>query len=223
MKKGETHSPLCHPGEIHAHATKFRREGHKLHTRAFNSYPQRGDGGENYPEYICQRHAHFSNIGLRAYDLLKEGVTMRTLDECYRGFDRIGPTMSKVLLVTNHLWRPDLGILSGDCEVGDGADAAFVYLFKKCGGGDDARKRKLKTLFDFLNTDAANALEPRLRPMIAWVAKRTRDKFPDIPPNAISDTITIYDLQVQLCEWRKFRKNVDKKRSIKRGKVLGLA
>ena len=56
--------------------------------------------------------------------------------------------------------------------------------------------------------------------MIAWVAERTRAKFPDIPAAAIAGAMTIYDLQVQLCEWRKFRKNVDKRRSVARGVVL---
>ena len=41
-----------------------------------------------------------------------------------------------------------------------------------------------------------------------------------MPSGAISDALTIYDLQVQLCEWRKFRKRIDKKRTIARGVVL---
>ena len=145
---------------------------------------------------------------------------MGALDACYRAFDRIGPTMSKVLLITNHLWFPELGIVDDSCEVGDGADHAFFYLYKTSGGGDAARKRRLRNLFDTLDTPRVAALEPRLRPMIAWVAARTRAKFPDIPSRAIADDVTIYDLQVQLCEWRKFRKNVDKRRTIKRGTIL---
>ena len=56
--------------------------------------------------------------------------------------------------------------------------------------------------------------------MAAWVAARTRARFPSVPAGAISDALTIYDLQVQLCEWRKFRKRIDKKRTIARGVVL---
>ena len=64
-------------------------------------------------------------------------------------------------------------------------------------------------------------MEPRFLPMIAWVASRTRSTFADlIPPKSIADHVTIYDLQVQLCEWRKFRKTVDPRRTISRGKVL---
>jgi hypothetical protein len=207
---------------VRAAAAAFRDRGNKLHTRAFNSYPQRGDGGANYCDYIIHRHAHFAEIGLAAYDLVAApgGVSLAALDACYRGFDRIGPTMSKVLLVTNHLWRPHLNILGDDCEVGDGADEAFSFLYGARGGGDAARKRRLRHLFDHLNSPALDAAEPRFRPMIAWVAERTRAKFPDIPAGAIAGAMTIYDLQVQLCEWRKFRKNVDKRRSVARGVVL---
>ena len=227
---GERRGPRClrpreafrADGPVRAAAAAFRDRGNKLHTRAFNSYPQRGDGGANYCDYIIHRHAHFAEIGLAAYDLVTApgGVSLAALDACYRGFDRIGPTMSKVLLVTNHLWRPHLNILGDDCEVGDGADEAFSFLYGARGGGDAARKRRLRHLFDHLNSPALDAAEPRFRPMIAWVAERTRAKFPDIPAAAIAGAMTIYDLQVQLCEWRKFRKNVDKRRSVARGVVL---
>jgi hypothetical protein len=205
-------------GELYANVVKWRDRGFKLHTKAFNSYPQRGEGGERYPAYICRRMAHFAKIGLAAWPSVSSGrCSMRSLDALYRGFDRIGPTMSKVLLVTNHLWRPELRILDESCEVGDGADEAFNYLFGARGGGDSVRKRRLKVLFDHL---ASQDVEPRLAPMAAWVAARTRARFPSVPAGAISDALTIYDLQVQLCEWRKFRKRIDKKRTIARGVVL---
>ena len=205
-------------GELYEKVVAWRDRGFKLHTKAFNSYPQRGEGGERYPAYICRRMAHFAKIGLAAWPSVSSGrCSMRSLDALYRGFDRIGPTMSKVLLVTNHLWRPELRILDESCEVGDGADEAFNYLFGARGGGDAVRKRRLKVLFDHL---ASQDAEPRLEPMAAWVAARTRARFPSVPPGAISDALTIYDLQVQLCEWRKFRKRIDKKRTIARGVVL---
>ena len=56
--------------------------------------------------------------------------------------------------------------------------------------------------------------------MVAWVAERTRAKFGCIPAGAIADSFTIYDLQVQLCEWRKFRKSIDARRSIRRGSFV---
>jgi hypothetical protein len=53
-------------GAVHAACEKFRAAGGKLHTRAFNSYPQRGDGGAHSPTDLCARHAHFARIGLAA-------------------------------------------------------------------------------------------------------------------------------------------------------------
>mmetsp|Transcript_29795 Transcript_29795/g.96115 ORF Transcript_29795/g.96115 Transcript_29795/m.96115 type:complete len:85 (+) Transcript_29795:1028-1282(+) len=50
--------------------------------------------------------------------------------------------------------------------------------------------------------------------MLAFVAEHTRKAFPCIPAASLADNLTIYDLQVCLCEWRKFRKNVDHRRSI---------
>lgn len=208
-------------GALYRRVVEWRRRGEKLHTSAFNSYPQRGDGGDRYPAYICRRMAHFAKIGLAAWPSVSSGAcTLQSLDALYRGFDRIGPTMSKVLLVTNHLWRPELRILDESCEVGDGADEAFAYLFGGRGGGDDKRKGRLRQLFDLLTSEECRRLEPRLARMAAWVATRTRARFPSVPAGAISDALTIYDLQVQLCEWRKFRKRIDKKRTIARGVVL---
>mmetsp|Transcript_1019 Transcript_1019/g.3745 ORF Transcript_1019/g.3745 Transcript_1019/m.3745 type:complete len:108 (-) Transcript_1019:190-513(-) len=50
--------------------------------------------------------------------------------------------------------------------------------------------------------------------MLQWVAVRTRKAFDFIPLRSISEAITMYDLQVQLCEWRKFRTAVDPKRQL---------
>ncbi|KAH8091952.1 hypothetical protein JL720_5527 [Aureococcus anophagefferens] len=160
---------LC-PAARRAARRAFRDRGNKLHTRAFNSYPQRGDGGANYCDYIIHRHAHFAEIGLAAYDLVAApgGVSLAALDACYRGFDRIGPTMSKVLLVTN-AWRPH-STSSATTAVGDGADeASFLY---GAGGGDAARSGASATS-STTNSPALDAAEPRFRPH-RLVAERTR-------------------------------------------------
>ena len=88
------------------------------------------------------------------------------------------------------------------------------------GPSQTKRKGRLRQLFDLLTSEECRRLEPRLARMAAWVATRTRARFPSVPAGAISDALTIYDLQVQLCEWRKFRKRIDKKRTIARGVVL---
>lgn len=195
----------------------WRKQGNKLHTSAFNPYPPRGSGGEKFVDFIALRHVFFAKIGYAAFPFLKEGVTMDALDTLFRGFNRIGPTMSKVLLVTTHLWYPHLGVLDDGCEVGDGADQAFDFLYPKAERGD--RRALLANLHSYLNS--ADGLDPRFHHMINWLAQRTRRKFEGVvPDNAIEDRLSIYDLQVQLCEWRKFRKNVDRKRTICRGLVL---
>ncbi|KAH8048558.1 hypothetical protein JL720_15835 [Aureococcus anophagefferens] len=57
---------------------------------------ERGDGGANYCDYIIHRHAATLPDRPRAYDGGAPGGVLAALDACYRGFDRIGPTMSKV-------------------------------------------------------------------------------------------------------------------------------
>ena len=159
-------------GELYEKVVAWRDRGFKLHTKAFNSYPQRGEGGERYPAYICRRMAHFAKIGLAAWPSVSSGrCSMRSLDALYRGFDRIGPTMSKVLWSRTIYGGPSSASSIESCEVGDGADEAFNYLFGARGGGDSVRKRRLKVLFDHL---ASQDVEPRLAPMAAWVAARTR-------------------------------------------------
>jgi len=222
-------------GPLHVAVRAFREDGNRqLHTKAFNCYPPRGASGDRYVDFIVDRHRKFAAIGIAAYPVLKRpGVAMRDLDGLFQSFDRVGPTMSKVLLVTAHLWYPELKLLDDKCQVGDGANAAFDYLFAPAGGSAatssslgrltggaaasavaDLRQRRLRVVFDRLDdADALDALEPRLGPMIRWLAARARAKFPFIPATSLGDKITIYDLQVQLCEWRKFRKKVDPKRT----------
>ena len=192
---------------------QWRKEGHKLHTPSFNCYPPRGAKGDLFTAFIAQRHADFAALGVRAFAVIdgEDSVSMADLDAVFRAQPRVGPTMSKVLLVTPHLWYPDLGILNDQCEVGDGANAAFDFLFAK--RDSSSRQKKLGGLFDFLHQNI-DRLEPRFRPMLKFLAIKTRSAFPCIPPASLAEDLTIYDVQVQLCEWRKFRKNVDKRRSI---------
>lgn len=48
-------------------------------------------------------------------------------------------------------------------------------------------------------------LEARLLPMIRWCAQATRHwaetQGIPIPPASVSEVLTVYDLQVNLCEW----------------------
>ncbi|KAJ8612914.1 hypothetical protein CTAYLR_006183 [Chrysophaeum taylorii] len=200
---------------------EFRKRGNKLHTSAFNCYPPRGASGDEFVRFIASRHVHFANIGVAAFPLITgNAATLDALDKCFRSFDRVGPTMSKVLLITTHLWYPELGILRSGCEVGDGARQAFEFLYPD--GFSDVINRRdvLQHLYDYLTTTPV--VDQRLPRMIEWVCHKTRARFPEIPEGAIADRMTIYDLQVQLCEWRKFRRAVDPKRTIKKGTILSL-
>ena len=52
-------------------------------------------------------------------------------DRCAQAQPGIGPTLTKMFLVSIHLWRPEMNLLAHGCPVGDGAKAAFAYLFDK--------------------------------------------------------------------------------------------
>ncbi|EGB03911.1 hypothetical protein AURANDRAFT_67589 [Aureococcus anophagefferens] len=131
--------------------------------------------------------------------------------------------MTKMFLVSTHLAYPAAKILDGSCAVGDGAEAAFDYLYP----GVPPRSRSvhrgalLSILNDALGTPAkVDALEPRLLPMLRFVAAAARARFGSMFAPVVSESITPYDLQVNLCEWRKFRTKVDRKRLCRRGAVL---
>lgn len=205
---------------FHERLVAYRRRGHKLHTSAFNCYPPRGASGDAFVDFIADRHVHFAKIGQETAGLIRSRPDLRgerlmdALDKLFRSYNRVGPTMSKVFLVTMHLWYPHLGILDQGCEVGDGANQAFDYLYPT---KDVSRRAHLHNLFAYLQRTTPDR---RFRPMIAWVARQTRAKFSSIPPPSIAAEMTIYDLQVQLCEWRKFRRNVDAKRTAGLSTVL---
>ncbi|KAH8098183.1 hypothetical protein JL720_1112 [Aureococcus anophagefferens] len=146
-----------------------------------------------------------------------------SLEQALLQEDEIGPTMTKMFLVSTHLAYPAAKILDGSCAVGDGAEAAFDYLYP----GVPPRSRSvhrgalLSILNDALGTPAkVDALEPRLLPMLRFVAAAARARFGSMFAPVVSESITPYDLQVNLCEWRKFRTKVDRKRLCRRGAVL---
>mmetsp|Transcript_19775 Transcript_19775/g.51768 ORF Transcript_19775/g.51768 Transcript_19775/m.51768 type:complete len:198 (+) Transcript_19775:786-1379(+) len=81
------------------------------------------------------------------------------------------------------------------------------------------RSRVLAHLHEAL-TAHAHVLEPRLGPMIKWVGHQTRACFEGVLKHeAVPLALTVSELQVNLCEWRKFL-SVDKRRLARRGSVL---
>jgi hypothetical protein len=125
----------------------------------------------------------------------------------FREFHDIGPTMSKMFLVTTHLQYPELGLLTETCTVGDGAEQAFMYLYNlQVVAKSSEREMILRALFKDMNA-LAPSLEPRLAPMIEWTAKQTRERFEGVmKPESLPTKLAIFELQVNLCEWRKFLK-----------------
>jgi hypothetical protein len=132
--------------------------------------------------------------------------------------------MSKCFLVSTHLRYPELKLLDLDCQVGDGASESFRYLYRS---RTKARARKaaedtavftidpslpkakqeqlyrqglLWRLHAYLG-DNMERVEPVLAPMIAWSAKQAQEVFEGvIPPAVLTEKMSIYDLQVNLCE-----------------------
>ena len=70
-----------------------------------------------------------------------------------------------------------------------------------------------------LDEEALDRLEPRLRPMLRFVGGAARARF-GLCVEQVSEDVTPFDLQVHLCEWRKFRTRVDRMRLCRRGSVL---
>ena len=162
-------------------------------------------------------------------------VTMARLDEELQTLNGVGPTMSKMFTVSTHLMFPERDILENECTVGTsllslslslslsnitslsphvvgtGAKPAFDSLYPQGVNHSSGRKVSTKETPEDLLLDLLEILRTKqeyesVRVMIRFCSLRARDRFPGIPDAAISDHITAYDLQVNLCEWRKFRK-----------------
>ena len=133
----------------------------------------------------------------------------------------VGPTMAKMFMVTTHLRYPELGLLDKSCEVGDGAAPALAQLFglieqpslqTPCGPEEftprrlrpSSRRCLLVALGAYLQANA-DAIDPRLLPMVRWTVGHTRCLLgSSVPAEALPLGIAIFELQVNLCEWRKF-------------------
>jgi len=135
----------------------------------------------------------------------------------------VGPTNSKMFLVSTHFCLPRLQLLAEGIEVGIGAQEAFKILIPGIQKPKDfsmlPNRRSILTQLLAAFEDTLDAREPRLRPMIAWEVTRAATLLTPqgVPPQAFTDHLTVLDFQVGLCEWRKFRNNVDKKRAARRG------
>lgn len=221
----------------------YRRRGRKLHTTCYQCHPPRGAAGDEFVHYIVDRTARFASLGLRVHAFLERMLGTNFFESCQLRVDattgdelrqalealliaerEVGPTMAKMFLVSTHLAFPQARLLNASCAVGDGAEQAFDYLFPAI----DARARSahrallLDALSAKLDAQELDRLEPRLRPMLRFVGKAARARF-GLCGAVVADEVTPFDLQVHLCEWRKFRTRVDRMRLCRRGAVLDRA
>lgn len=221
-------------GELHRRFAQYRKLGERLHTTAYLCHPPRGASGDEFVYYVVDRTRRFVEIGQAAFDCIEKnrGVLdsndLRSeVEKLLMGFREIGPTMTKMFTVTTHLSYPDLGLLDSRCTVGDGADRAFDFLYPEVKKSATTRSnldrsRLLENLFEHLRDrcDDPTLLTRRFRHMLEWVSQRARERFSSFHPDSLLSSVTHYDLQVNLCEWRKFRCSVDATGLLKSGSVL---
>jgi hypothetical protein len=171
-----------------------------------------------------ERARVFLEMGLQLFPRLDE-LALRgweAVDEVLQETKWVGPTLSKMFLVSTHLCLPRLKLLERGIEVGIGAQESYKILFPGIQAPKDFsmlpdRREILLSLLASLDDRRVDALDARLRPMIAWCAERAKARFPTVPAESFSDRLDILSFQVALCEWRKFRNNVDKKAEARRG------
>lgn len=231
-------------GPMHRRYAEYRKRGKRLHTTAYSCHPPRGASGDEFVFYVVDRTRRFVHIGHDAFECIKpslqdsrqlqsdpaarkrSGAELRAnLERKLMSFREIGPTMTKMFLVSTHLSYPWMGLLESHCTVGDGADAAFDFLYPKIGPRlrPEHRVDLLIRTFDHIHTDCLSDVQllPRFNHMLKWVTSRARKRFTScIPPYSMESKMTYYDLQVNLCEWRKFRSAVDSTCQMSCGRIL---
>lgn len=231
-------------GAMHRRYAEYRKRGKRLHTTAYSCHPPRGSSGDEFVFYVVDRTRRFIHIGHDAFECLKpslrdsrqlqsdpvarkrSGAELRAnLERKLMSFREIGPTMTKMFLVSTHLSYPWMGLLDSHCTVGDGADAAFDFLYPKIGPRlrPEHRVDLLIRTFDHLHAECVSDVQllPRFNHMLRWVTSRARKSFTScVPPYSMESKMTYYDLQVNLCEWRKFRSAVDSTCQMFCGRIL---
>lgn len=217
-------------GLLHNRYFEYRRRGKRLHTTSYSCHPPLGSSGDEFVYYILDRTRRFVELGHKAFDVVqaaldgraRRGAVLRgELEATLLANYEIGPTMTKMFSVTTHIAHPHLGLLDDECPVGDGANKAFDFLFP---GLDTHHTKKSRAslfarLYEHLASGRAGEVFARFEHMLRWTAEQATARFsPDVvPAAALSSNLTCHDLQVNLCEWRKFRTHVDTHRSLVEG------
>jgi len=184
--------------------------------------------GDEYTFFILERTRTFFEMGKVIFPRLEHLANSggwEAVDTELQATKWVGPTISKMFLVSTHLCLPRLGLLDKGCEVGIGAQEAFKLLWPGSQAAKDYsmlpdRREVLHRLLARLS-----AVDPRLAPLIAWAAKRAGEKLaaagvPAEVAGALDASLTPLGLQVALCEWRKFRSHADPQRKGGKGMAL---
>mmetsp|Transcript_13806 Transcript_13806/g.19675 ORF Transcript_13806/g.19675 Transcript_13806/m.19675 type:complete len:416 (-) Transcript_13806:162-1409(-) len=164
-------------GDIHEAFQAYRAQGKKLHTTAYRVHPPKGASGEEYTFYIVDRCRRFVELGHQVYKALfppdqTAAPTAQNLDILLQRAKDVGPTMSKMFLVTAHLLFPEKHLLDHECQVGEGAAAAYCYLFPAV-----AKQKQLEKL-NQTSKKASAAAAPRTSPYFSPGQPQPRS-----PPN----------------------------------------
>ena len=202
-------------GPVHRAFAAHRAAGGKLHTAAFSCHPPRGAKGEEYTVFMVTRTAQYIGIGYRVHAMLEPSLdgaapppTMSELDATLQREHRVGPTTSRMLMVTVHLSFPHLGLLSDHCQVGDGAAAGLSRLLPCVSASVLRHGAARQAIFHAVYAHVRAHQGPRLARMIAWTADVAREKYAFISPASIARSLSAYDLQVSLSEWRRCTRSV---------------
>lgn len=103
--------------------------------------------------------------------------------------------------------------------VGNGAKSAFDHLFPQAARQPSITPEVLLGRLLAHLRQNADAMEPRLLHMMRWSGKLIREHYGAAIGDCVEDGIGAVDLQVTLCEWRKFRNAIDKAKVVVRWPV----
>jgi hypothetical protein len=128
----DPHAAFRRGGAIHKRFLAYRERGGKLHTTCFSPRPvPPGASGKEYTFYILERTKTFFVMGLDLFgrlDALKESGGWEAIDRALQETKWVGPTVSKMFLVSTHFGLPALHLLDEGIEVGIGAQESFKIL-----------------------------------------------------------------------------------------------
>merc|ERR1712060_761941 len=118
-----------------------------------------------------------------------------------------------MLMVSISMIYPTLRLLKTSCEVGDGAVNGLKKLVV---GSTRSYRDQLTGLTRDLNSDAARRLHPRFWQVLREVESIGLQECTSMPLRKYylneSDQLGADTVQVQLCEWRQFQDDIERRK-----------